>query len=140
MLPDWTKEPLSLLAIIVSLITLITLLVKFVIKQYNDRQKDAATLKGENALMIANERVKTAEEAVAQTDEIYQKFMEDYKDFANKFLENSKQMISAVEGNKQAISSMEKAIAEGSKINEKLSVSVDKLRDSITDNLLKIAK
>lgn len=140
MLPDWIKDSVSWLALVTSLVVIITLLTKFVIKQYNDRRVDKKDLKEENALILANERAKNAELAVAQKNELYEKFLNEYKELSEKYLENSKSLISAVEGNKLTNISMETALNQLGHINEKLTTSVDKLRDSITDNLIKITK
>lgn len=125
---------------IISALTIITLLVKFVIKQYKDSRSDKAKADTEKLITIAEQRAELAEENLEGYKQLYEKFLETYAETSEKFEQTNKLSVEAIALNKIALNSLENAVNQSAKINEKLCDTVDKLRDTITNNLIQITK
>lgn len=125
---------------IATALTIIGLLVRFTIKQYKDSRADKAKAENDKLLIVAEERAKLAEENLESYKNLYEKFLETYENTSVKFEQINKHAVEAIALNKIALNSLENAVNQSAKINEKLADSVDKLKDTITNNLIQITK
>lgn len=130
----------GVIGLFAALILIIKTLVTYISSKYKDERQDKKDKQKDIAIIVADERVKKVEEKEERSSELYEKFIEDYKDLSNKFLENSKEVVAAMQGHTHALTSLETIQSQSLKINEKLSESVDRLRDTIIENLIKITK
>ena len=138
MIPEDLKEWVTPLLVISGLVTVVTILVRLLVKAYKDSRTDKEAQKKEQQVLLAEERVKRAEQQVKKSEELYEKFIEEYKDLSKTILENNNLLIDTIKDNKVALNSMETTLSQNTKINEKLSNSVDNLRDTLTKKLIDI--
>ena len=128
-------EPLVLLSVALGIIGI---LIKLGITVYTNWRTDKKEDQATKSILLAEERAKYAESTVELINDLHDRFIKEYKDLSLEYKNSNNLMVQAIEGNKQSNIGMQHAIEQFSKINDKLGDSVDRLKDTITNNLIKI--